>query len=134
MITSFLLGAEVNLKGFALCLFTFQYFSASLEVPEFTRLQNGRMKIELANTQRTQQLQSKAEIMKWVTMVLFALNWILMLVACTLFVAGGYFQSSQTIQYLYWSQTITTAFLFIALSALLCFAVQKIWRSLRLIP
>ena len=92
-----MLGAEVNLKGIALCLFTFQYFSASLEVPEQTRLSNGRMKLELANTQRTKQLQRKVEILKWVTMLLFLINWILMLVGGTLFAADGYFKSNQTI-------------------------------------
>lgn len=97
VITSFMLGAEVNLKGLALCLFTFQYFSASLEVPEQTRLSNGRMKLELVNTQRTKQLQRKVEILKWVTMFLFLINWILMSVGGTLFAADGYFKSSQTI-------------------------------------
>jgi hypothetical protein len=33
-INSFMIGGEINLKGIALTLFTFRYFSASLEIPD----------------------------------------------------------------------------------------------------
>ena len=54
-VNSVMLGGEINLKGFALTLFIFRYLSVSLEIPDLTRLQNGRIKIELVKPERVKQ-------------------------------------------------------------------------------
>lgn len=48
-IISFMVGGNINVKGYSLTLFTFRYLSSSLEAPEQTLLSNGKSTMRLPN-------------------------------------------------------------------------------------
>ena len=134
LITSVMIGGEVSFKGFQLCLFAFRYLEASYESPQYVIQPKGGKKLQFLNPQSLQSIKQKSEITKRVFLLFLALNWLLITVGDYLFTSKGYFKSSQYVQSLYNTQMITTALMFITISAVLGYAVRKIWVSLRLIP
>ena len=74
---SIAIGGEVCVKGLALCLFAFKYYSSSFEVPSYIRLSNGEIQIKLANTENTVKFRTRLEVAKAVYMLILVANWVL---------------------------------------------------------
>jgi len=84
VISSITIGGEVTFKAFALTLFAFKYFDASLEQPYFKTI-NGKKKMQLETENNIIIMKGYVDKVRNIFIGLFAANWILITTAYYLF-------------------------------------------------